>query len=61
MRDIIFSLFAVSFCLILLILAIRDKSSYIESITIQIIKIIRIEISAEEKKIPSVRNRRHLH
>lgn len=60
-RELIFSLFAVSFCLILLILAVRDKSSYIEIITVQIFKFIRIEIVSAEKKRPPEIIRRHRH
>lgn len=56
---LIFALFAVSFCLILLILAVRDKSSYISRIKFDIVRIVRVEIETTEKKRPPTKRRRN--
>jgi len=52
------TLLIISSWIILLILAIRDRNSYIETISIQVFKVFKIEIVKAEKRKPPVTARR---
>lgn len=58
MLEIIFMLIIISFSAIILILVIRDKSSYIEAVSIQVFRLLKIEIITAEKRKPPALDRR---
>lgn len=57
MLELIFLVIIVLICMALLILAVRDKTSYIEVLRLQLFSVLRLEMIMTEKRKPPVRRR----